>query len=396
MFGNTGMLFGVALAALLMEHGSQALLLQRRALHSRILRPDSRPYVSKLHASSVDPSDIPNYAIRDDEYNKKLMVRENGYLLYFMPFIAPFLGFLLFDPLAGAAHDAFLYLGAKNWAVVDGGQYKAEILAPAVNGIVVPTISITLATLVAGTISALRDRQSVIRECINKEACSLRAMHSTLMHMCRKATPQHSRNVLSLLYRYNTRIVAENNPVDDVNALCASDSELQTLLRYMYLMEGEVDATLVGSVITLLTDLNMHRSRRLTSLQSEFPTIHWAVISSLGISILSCFMIETDQDTLKFLDDTQLRILFAFLMGAVSSTALLCFDLSKPFKFGFFCISASVEQLLTIRNEIEKDLLSDMTRTRSPDFDQKILDKKESGLIFPEGVRTSSSSSPPK
>jgi len=354
-------------------------------------------------------SDFPDYEIRDDEYDRSSIVSDNWYFFYILPFLTPLMGFTFFDPLSSFFHDVFINLGPKTWAAVDGGQYKAEILAPTVNGIVLPTISISLATLVAGTISALRDRQAQIRSCLNKEACTIRTLHSTLLHLSRTTSPKHRQNILSLLYRYNSRIIAESRPMDTLNSLTASDSELQTMFRYLYLMEAEsaaapgqqpewsgggagtsesyavgIDGGVLAAIQGLIADLNATRSFRLTVLQNEFPFIHWAVIALLGFSILTCFMIETDQDTLKFLDDTQLRIIFAFLMGSVSSTALLCLDLSQPFKFGFFSIDSCVEQLYSIRNEIEQDLLLDV---------QSLFDSKDAVSSSVTTTTSSSSSS---
>lgn len=61
---------------------------------------------------------------------------------------------------------------------------------------------------------------------------------------------------------------------------------------------------------------------------------------------------QTDQETLLYLDDVQTRILFAVLTGGMSLTALLCNDLISPFS-GFFSVLPSAQQMSFISDEVE-------------------------------------------
>lgn len=293
------------------------------------------------------------------ESQPELSVQTKELVFYLLPFFVPLLGFVLYDPLAHMTRDVVIALGHNGWAFSDGGQYKAEILAPTINGIVVPTISIALATLVAGTISSLRERQGIIRSCLNNEAAELKTLHVKLLQLCRESERVNCISLISLLGIYIMRVLKESSSNSDVRKLSTITSELHSIIRYLYAMNGELDNNEIGSLEMVLSKLNSLRAMRITALQNVFPIIHWAVITLLGTSILLCFMLETDQDTLKFLDGTQLRILFTFLMGAVSSTALLCFDLSQPFRYeyGFFTVPpACVQQLVVIGNEIKMDI----------------------------------------
>lgn len=216
------------------------------------------------------------------------------YLLYTLPFVIPMLGYLLFDPISTITHNTILVLGNKNWVVVDGGQYNAALLTPTINGVVIPTISIALATLVAGTISSLHDRQNVIRSCINKEACDIKQLYTTIQYIGKDAPLNQWRDLLSLLYRYISRLIKESLPTDidnfsrNINEWSAADSELQTMLKYIYQLDNNlIDLNTINSMKGLLTELNYHRSNRLTVLQNEYPIIHWGVIALLGFKILS-------------------------------------------------------------------------------------------------------------
>ena len=96
------------------------------------------------------------------------------------------------------------------------------------------------------------------------------------------------------------------------------------------------------------------RAKRLTALQSTFPTLHFAVLAALGGSILVAFLMETNQDILVFLNAIQLRLLWSILVGTLSVLAVVCYDLSHPFR-GSYQISkrtSMVDQLQTIRQGI--------------------------------------------
>jgi hypothetical protein len=73
---------------------------------------------------------------------------------------------------------------------VDGGQFTVTLLRPTITGVVVPVISIALATLVSTTINVLRARQVELRALINKEACELRLLRRAVFGMF--GTRQHA------------------------------------------------------------------------------------------------------------------------------------------------------------------------------------------------------------
>ena len=54
-----------------------------------------------------------------------------------------------------------------------GSVFANNLLRPTITGVVVPVISIALATLVSTTVNVLRQRQVDLRAYVNKEACEL-------------------------------------------------------------------------------------------------------------------------------------------------------------------------------------------------------------------------------
>lgn len=72
------------------------------------------------------------------------------------------------------------------------------------------------------------------------------------------------------------------------------------LLDITKMVRNEAPAS--TSANDVATSLVATRALRLSDLQNKLPVIHWAVITLLGCSILLCFMLETDKDTVQFLD----------------------------------------------------------------------------------------------
>jgi hypothetical protein len=98
-----------------------------------------------------------------------------------------------------------------NWIMVDGGQYQAAILAPTINGVVLPTLSISLATLVAQTINALRQRENKIRTCLNNEISDMRTLQAAVEGAFGGSMKlrEEKYNILILLSVYTSRIYTE-------------------------------------------------------------------------------------------------------------------------------------------------------------------------------------------
>jgi len=89
-------------------------------------------------------------------------------------------------------------------------------------------------------------------------------------------------------------------------------------------------------------------------MQTTFPPLHYAILTLLASSICSCFLLESDQEALAFLNAVQLKILWTMLIGTFSSLAVVIIDLSDPFN-GSYTISPSVLQLFQVRNSLNEN-----------------------------------------
>jgi len=247
---------------------------------------------------------------------------------------------------------------------VDGGQFAINLLRPTITGVVVPVISIALATLVSTTVNVLRERQVELRALINKESCELRLLRRAVFGMF--GTRQHASRrarALALMCGYVEQLERESSvgAVDALEELQLSGgiavNELDRLAEMMHGVDGAAASRQgsVGAADDLILSLNGHRSDRVAMLLSVFPVIHWGVLVALSLSICVTFLLNSNQQVLKYLNSVQLRALFAILVGVLSGTATLCLDLADPFR-GSFSVTEASTQLEDLRLCLKKDV----------------------------------------
>jgi hypothetical protein len=93
------------------------------------------PETASYSITNNDDIKSPNYLPYDeDAFEMELIIDK---VLRFTPFFLPALAYCLYDPTAIIFASAIDFLGSNNWVAVDGGAYQAQIIAPAINGVVV-------------------------------------------------------------------------------------------------------------------------------------------------------------------------------------------------------------------------------------------------------------------
>lgn len=288
--------------------------------------------------------------------------RQDVYFLL-LAVVPALLAFMSWDEISlSVAHFIDRY-GAVGRAV-DGNQFANDLLRPTITGVVVPVISIALATLVSTTINVLRSRQVELRALVNKEACDLRLLRRAVFGMF--GTRQHAgRRVRALLLMtgYIDQINGEcsNGAIESLEELQLSGGIAVNELDRMSAMLHGVDGAAVsrqGSVDAaddIIVRLNDHRSDRVALLLSVFPAIHWGVLIALSLSVCVTFLLESNQLVNQYLNSIQLRSLFTILVGVCSATATLCLDLADPFT-GSFSIEGASTQLGDLRLCLQEDV----------------------------------------
>lgn len=299
------------------------------------------------------------------------------FALRFLPFIMPLLAYSTYEPTAQFFDKLVRFISHNNWVAVDGGQYQATIITPAINGLVVPSIALLFATLTANTMTTLRQRQLQIRTSLNTEANDLR-MLSTMVDSLPPGLRGVKNHLREYMIQYASRVIDESRPglsLDLHMFIGSMDSEMNGFLgvwNKLYMSSYGtmyVDTMLPASNYTIsesafqpyqnqlsltpedrqstapflptlifsesydaLTRLRHERSVRLSALQSTYPTLHYVILGLLAGSICTVFLMETNQELLIFLSAIQLRILWSMLIGTFSALAVVNYDMRDPFR----------------------------------------------------------------
>ena len=132
-------------------------------------------------------------------------------ILKYLPFIMPVIAYFTYESTAKIFNGMVEIISSNNWVAVDGGQYQATIITPAINGLIVPSIALLFATLMSNTINTLRQRQLQIRTSLNMEANDLR-MLSTMIDSLPAELRGVKNHLREYLIQYASRVVAESRP----------------------------------------------------------------------------------------------------------------------------------------------------------------------------------------
>ena len=309
----------------------------------------------------------------------------------FIPFIAPLLAFMTYDLVSDMFNFFIEFLSKNTWQSVDGRTFEIQTITPAINGIVVPSVSILFATLSGTTISTLRQRQLDIRTCLNMEGSEIRFLQSMVdsfpsqstqstkkasqlhqpikwkndsnlktkssypnieMNVANKSSSELRYTPSSLdfqdkcrdyLIKYTGRLIRESQPgvvISNLEFKGSLDSEMNGLLAQMNEMTVtsatsstlSPHPTILAEAYGAISRLNSYRSTRISALQSTFPTLHFVIVATLGASICFTFLMETNQEILYFLNEIQLKMLWTILIGTNASLGVVCYDLLDPFR----------------------------------------------------------------
>ena len=294
------------------------------------------------------------------------------------PFVVPLTAALSYEKVARFTRLALDHFGQRNnWVAVDGNSFEIAILAPVINGIVMPSVSIALGTLVATTVSTLRQRQVDVRDLLNSELQSLEQLRAAIANLKDTDFDLHDDDFVpidrispgyvdaaptwtltNLVRDYVSRLISEAKPDFMPQKARVADTELGRLSLLLYKMSDDAKTRAVTAAaaarigVSTLADL---RSERLAKLAATYPSLHYMVLALCGLSIISAFLLESDQEILRFLDAIQLRILFTMLVGAFAGLSTLLLDLADLHR-GTLRITPIAVQFFLLRDYLTFDL----------------------------------------
>jgi Protein of unknown function (DUF4239) len=168
--------------------------------------------------------------------------------------------------------------------------------------------------------------------------------------------PSNGRAVFGThLMAYIQQLVIELGPKSD-------DMELRTIIPplldyrdelHRISIENEIHDNIRERSYENLDRIATGRQNRVTALQTIFPPLHYGTITALSVAILCVFLIETDRPVILFLDNFQLRLIWALLVGTITAIYCIGIDLSYPF-VGTYTVPA--DRLLDESDEIMREI----------------------------------------
>ncbi|KAL7532512.1 hypothetical protein ACHAXR_004671 [Thalassiosira sp. AJA248-18] len=283
-------------------------------------------FVSDSSSLSSDPSSAKFLASLP--FNTRIPSTAIDIFLRYLPFIMPVVAYSTYEPTAKCFEKAVEFISDNNWVAVDGGQYQANIITPAINGLVVPSIALLFATLMSNTINMLRQRQLQIRTSLNTEANDLR-MLSTHVDSLPGELREVKNHLREYMIQYASRVIAESAAgltVDLQMFIGSMDNELNGFLGVWNKLSMSSYGTMYVDTFLPATNYTVNESYfnpyqdqlRLTPEQRRNAT-----------PFLSPYIFTEAYDAL-----TRLRAerSWAMLIGTFSALAVVNYDMRDPFR----------------------------------------------------------------
>lgn len=158
---------------------------------------------------------------------------------------------------------------------------------------------------------------------------------------------------------YVSRLIAESTPAAAraIGGRSIANHELVSLSALVAVEAPDAGRTTANAANYYVQTLSATRAARIAQLATAYPPIHYAILGTLASSIVLAFLLESDQEVLRFLDALQLRLLFTILVGVFSGVTSLVVDLADPFR-GAYRITDTVAQLFPLREALVADVLA--------------------------------------
>jgi hypothetical protein len=252
---------------------------------------------------------------------------------WLFPPVTSVLSFMTYSDVSHAFRNTIDVVSGRSWNAADGGQLLAQIITPAVNGIIMTTIGILFATIVAMTISTLYQRQLNLHKTFSKEVNELHRL-SFLLASLPDPYRLEAKTIMDEYVLYSYSFLDDRNINADLVRQKNFDNLYLLLIRLSE--DTHADPTLASSTIISysldsLFRVEDEKTTFITLLQSVFPPMHYINLALLAFSICTVYLLETDQDVILFLAAFQLKFLWAILTGCFATIATIIYDLSNPF-----------------------------------------------------------------
>jgi hypothetical protein len=260
--------------------------------------------------------------------NNKMTMRQG--IIWAFPLLSTFFSFMYFRHTANLFHTTVAWLAdltdtrlPQNAVEID---LQTQVVTQVINGPVITSISLLFATLVSTTVSTLHNRQIQTYDSFSKQMHEVNQLLALLHHMSVSQGAIMRPTVQSLangIFRESFREESQSNAIEPL---------IDTLLFqvHAWMVNPKEASSVVSEAHESLMRIAEARRCHFTTLNTQFPAMHYVALGVLAVCICASFLIATDQ-ALHVLESIPVRLLWSILIGAFSSLAVVCYDLASPF-----------------------------------------------------------------
>ena len=233
------------------------------------------------------------------------------YIFWSIPFASSSMAYSTFPWVSRAFHKLVLWASHDTWIPSSREQIdlQANIVTQVINGPVITSVSVLLATLVSVTVSSLHQRQKDIHRSMLSQVSILRYLQDLYRHQPR---------VLQLLQAQ--MVAATERPSSrDPHAYIAS---------HLYPLRSVLSSQ---QHMDLWDRLWTERLNQWLAEDAGFPTAHYLTLFFLATTVVVSFLVATDEGEVVF-GSLPVRILWSLLIGSLTALGVVCHDLSHAFE----------------------------------------------------------------
>jgi Protein of unknown function (DUF4239) len=291
--------------------------------------------------------------------------------LWSIPFVSTVLSFATFPNVCYAFHGIVVWASKGKWIPenYDHVNLQTNVITQVVNGPVITSVSVLLATLVSTTVSTLHSRQLDVQKSFMNEVQAMRKLKALFESQVAVECLQ-ARDIVELVamvddhlgtldgesqldgWKYSRQDDPHHYIESDLQPFQAWISQFPhtTAVQNNYIRqhhrsrrrlddERQAQQQQQQQSILLLQQaaqklveraMDERTNRWLAVTAMHFPFVHYLTLSLLALSIIVAFLVATDEAEFIFCG-LQVQLLWTVLITSFTALGVVCFDLSNAF-----------------------------------------------------------------
>lgn len=313
-------------------------------------------FISRHDASLVRGGDTNTVTVADVEQKKHHVIGRLA--LWSIPFVSAVLSFATFPKVSYAFHGMVVWASKGKW-IADNDEHvnlQTNVITQVVNGPVITSVSVLLATLVSTTVSTLHSRQLDVQRSFMNEVQAIRRLKSLffenrLAEECLQT--QEIAELVSLVDEHldildgesrldGWKYTRKDDPHHYIESLSSPFQAWISQFPHAHqndhgpnkrqaVARAQQQESILLQAQTLVEKAMKERTNRWLAVTAmHFPFVHYLTLSLLALSIIVAFLVATDEAEFIFCG-LQVQLLWTVLITSFTALGVVCFDLSNAF-----------------------------------------------------------------